>query len=129
MLVLALSKRYNIVNRISSTKNFCKQTASELAAINGHFAFSTLMNEANCISKQENQIPPDSHVARNNNLFTCKRSRDSLASVGALDGDLSDKRLRFSGKCYILFSKSLCAYLNKVRSSSKCRRNSGMSTL
>ena len=61
------------------------------------------MNEATRILKQENQIPPNGPVVRNNILFACKRSRDSLASVGALDGELSDKRLRFSGKCYVHF--------------------------
>ncbi|CDI98595.1 ankyrin repeat domain containing protein 10 [Echinococcus multilocularis] len=80
----------------ADTRNFYKRTASEVAAINGHFTFASLVNEASRIKKQENHIPPNVSILRNNNVFACKRSRDSLASVGALDGDLSDKRLRFS---------------------------------
>lgn len=49
--------------------------------------------------KQENQIPEENNMDTNNNaMLACKRSRDSLATVDTLDGDLSDKRLRFTGK-------------------------------
>ncbi|KAM7536091.1 hypothetical protein Aperf_G00000096029 [Anoplocephala perfoliata] len=88
----------------TDTRNFYKRTASETAAINRHFAFSSQLNEASRIMKQENQIPQDCPVMLNtyptHNRLSCKRSRDSLATVGALDGDLSDKRLRFSDPVY-----------------------------
>nr|CDS27570.1 hypothetical transcript [Hymenolepis microstoma] len=81
----------------TDTRNFYKRTASETAAINGHFTFSSIMNEANRIMKQENHIPQDNNMDTNSYIkLSCKRSRDSLATVGTLDGDLSDKRLRFS---------------------------------
>lgn len=49
------------------------------------------------------------------NMLSCKRSRDSLATVGALDGGLSDKRLRFSGKSYApLLSSSVRPHLHTL---------------
>ncbi|VUZ52645.1 unnamed protein product, partial [Hymenolepis diminuta] len=119
-------------------RNFYKRTASETAAINGHFTFSSIMNEANRIMKQENQIPQNNNTDTNSNImFSCKRSRDSLATVGTLDGDLSDKRLRFSGKyskpllCVflLLLLPPLCAFsfaYPSFSSAHRRRRNSGM---
>ncbi len=63
-----------------------------------------MATQAARIQRQENQCPPNGPRAplRGSGLggaFACKRSRGGPSSVdAALDGDLSDKRLRFSGK-------------------------------
>ncbi|VDD77265.1 unnamed protein product [Mesocestoides corti] len=98
------------VGACTDTRNFCGRTASELAAINGHFAFASAMNAATRILRQENLRVPNGPLSRSNNMIACKRSRDCLASVGALDGDLSDKRLRFSGKLSLLLFANSCVH-------------------